>query len=194
LRSKFTPDEDSELIRLVAELGTTDWAHVATELGTRNARQCRERYKNYLDPALRHGEWTAAEDALLLTKHAKYGSKWNHIAHFFKDRSDIALRNRWNHIRRRPAKGSEYSLGAFGEAPLGTAASAEAASVPESACGRDQDDLAPEPECRPIISLPTEKPSCLAEPNDLSGHTIKNCHIIEGDPFDLWYSLQWIKP
>jgi hypothetical protein len=104
LKLKFSPDEDELLTAIVREYGVKDWIKVASVMRTRNARQCRERYKNYLDPDLRRGSWTAQEDELLETKHQEYGAKWNKIARFFVNRSDISLRNRWMVLARHHAK------------------------------------------------------------------------------------------
>jgi hypothetical protein len=97
---KFTADEDQRLIDLVDALGQKNWIEIAANLGGRNARQCRERFTNYLDPNLRRDEWTADEDRLLERKFAEFGPKWNKIAKFFVNRSDNALRNRWMLIAR----------------------------------------------------------------------------------------------
>jgi hypothetical protein len=100
VKTKFTGDEDARLIDLVAEYGTADWAPIAFAMQTRNQRQCRERYNNYLDPALRTDPWTAEEDALLTQKYGEFGGKWNKIGKFFTKRSDNALRNRWMLLER----------------------------------------------------------------------------------------------
>jgi hypothetical protein len=94
LKTKFTPAEDEKLQDLVTEFGPNDWSMLAFLHGTRNARQCRERYQNYLAPTLRSDPWSPAEDALLLEKYAEFGSRWNPIADFFTDRSANSLRNR----------------------------------------------------------------------------------------------------
>jgi hypothetical protein len=70
----------------------------------RNVRQCRERYKNYLAPNLRQGDWTAEEDALLTQLFMEHGAKWNTISRSFVNRSDISLRNRWQQLERRMMK------------------------------------------------------------------------------------------
>jgi hypothetical protein len=98
---KFSPEEDSRLLELVQQYGSKAWNCIAAGMGNRNSRQCRERYNNYLDPSLRHDSWTNEEDLLLIEKVTEYGLKWNTIAKFFEDRSDIALRNRWQLIYRR---------------------------------------------------------------------------------------------
>jgi hypothetical protein len=107
LKVRFTPDEDARLTDLVDEYGTNDWGAVALAMQTRNARQCRERYKNYLDPALRTDWWTAEEDALLQRKYDELGAKWNRISKFFKNRPDNALRNRWRLLDRHRRPSSE---------------------------------------------------------------------------------------
>jgi hypothetical protein len=104
VKTKFSADEDAKLQQIVQEFGTDDWVLVAFLHGTRNPRQCRERYQNYLAPSLRADPWTAQEDALLLEKCAQYGTKWNKIAEFFTDRSDNSLRNRWLMLERRKAR------------------------------------------------------------------------------------------
>jgi hypothetical protein len=109
LKLKFSPEEDELLLAIVRQYGVKDWIKVASLIGTRNARQCRERYKNYLDPDLRQGGWTPQEDELLEAKHRDYGAKWNKIARFFVNRSDISLRNRWMVLDRHHAKETPLS-------------------------------------------------------------------------------------
>jgi hypothetical protein len=104
LKTKFTPEEDAKLDELVKALGTADWNLVAAFHGTRNGRQCRDRYKNYLAPSLRDYAWTPEEDELLIEKYSTYGSKWNKISPFFANRSDISLRNRWQLLQRKDAR------------------------------------------------------------------------------------------
>jgi hypothetical protein len=101
---RFSPEEDARLSQIVAAHGAADWARIASCMGSRNARQCRERWQNYLNPTLRNGAWTAEEDELLNELFAQMGAKWNKIAHSFVNRSDISLRNRWQVLARRADK------------------------------------------------------------------------------------------
>jgi hypothetical protein len=103
-KNRFSRDEDERLIDLVGIYGTTNWTYIATMMENRNPRQCRERYANYLNPALRQDVWTPEEDRVLAEKYHEFGSKWNKIAKFFLNRSDIALRNRWQLIERHRTK------------------------------------------------------------------------------------------
>jgi hypothetical protein len=95
-RMRFTSDEDARLTELCERAGPCkDWSQISSDLGNRTPRQCRDRYKHYLNPKLRTEEWTAEEDALLKAKVIAYGTRWNRIALFFQNRSEMALRNRW---------------------------------------------------------------------------------------------------
>ena len=95
IKMKFSPEEDEKLKLLVLQHGTNSWSLIAQLMGTRNLRQCRERWNNYLNPALRTEPWTIEEDKLLVEKYAEYGPRWNKIAKFFNNRSDNNIRNRW---------------------------------------------------------------------------------------------------
>ncbi|OHT00520.1 Myb-like DNA-binding domain containing protein [Tritrichomonas foetus] len=100
IKNKFTPEEDDKLRQLVMAYGTNSWSTIAQLMGTRNHRQCRERWKNYIDPSLRNDPWTFEDDHLLVEKYAEFGPKWNKIAKFFQNRSDNSIRNRWQLIIR----------------------------------------------------------------------------------------------
>jgi hypothetical protein len=84
---------------------------------TRNPRQCRERWTNYVNPLLKQGNWTYEEDRLLEAKFARYGTKWKTIAQFFTNRSDISLRNRHDMIARRLKKVSHVRCKQMAEPP-----------------------------------------------------------------------------
>jgi hypothetical protein len=64
-------------------------------MNRRNARQCRERYKNYLSPNYRNTPWSPDEEHLLAQKVKELGQKWSAIAKFFEARSDVNVKNHW---------------------------------------------------------------------------------------------------
>ncbi|MDR0740922.1 MAG: hypothetical protein LBF34_04410 [Puniceicoccales bacterium] len=67
----------------------------------RKARQCRERWKNYLAPDLNFSPWTRENDALLREKFNELGPKWAQIARFFPNKTDLNCKNRWRLFQKR---------------------------------------------------------------------------------------------
>jgi hypothetical protein len=100
-RKAFAVEEDIRLVRAVEDLGTGSWSVIAACLSGRNARQCRERWRNYLAPNIDNGPWTQAEEELLIVKHAELGAAWKQISAFFPFRTDINIKSRWHQIQRR---------------------------------------------------------------------------------------------
>lgn len=96
IRHRFSQAEDMLLKNLVAEAnGVVNWKDIASKMGTRTARQCRERYKNYLKPTIVKKNWTKDEDSIILQKYQELGNKWESIARFLKGRSGSDTRNRY---------------------------------------------------------------------------------------------------
>ena len=108
MKSKFSPEEDDFLTRLVLMNKNPNWNEIASIMRTRNARQCRERWKNYLNPELRCDPWSHEEDQLLIQKYNEFGSHWNKISKFFINRSDNSIRNRWQMLVRHWEKRADY--------------------------------------------------------------------------------------
>ena len=104
IRRSFTEYEDEQIKKLVQEFGDQNWKKIAEHLKTRSARQCRERYKNYLTPGIVNGPWTKEEDELLIQKFHEYGAKWIQIASFYPTRSEINIKNRWSSISKKMLK------------------------------------------------------------------------------------------
>jgi hypothetical protein len=94
-RRKFSPDEDDMLRGLVNQLGKSDWSLIAQHLPTRSPRQCRDRWKHYLSPEVLTGNWTEADDQLLMAKVQELGQKWSIIAQLLPGRTDIGVKNRY---------------------------------------------------------------------------------------------------
>lgn len=93
-RFAFTPEEDARLHTIV-QIYHENWKAIASFMGTRTPRQCRERYLNYLAPGLVNDRWTSQEDQLLLEKQRIFGKRWIYIAQFFPRRSAANIKNRW---------------------------------------------------------------------------------------------------
>jgi hypothetical protein len=66
----------------------------------RSARQCRERWSDYLNPEIRIEPWTQDEDTFLLQQVGVFGHRWTAIAVGFARRSANDVKNRWySHLR-----------------------------------------------------------------------------------------------
>ena len=96
VKGSWTRHEDEVIIQYVKENGTRNWRNLCSLLPGRIGKQCRERWRNHLDPAINHSPWTEEEDELLIKLHREYGNKWVKISSMMKDRSDNAIKNRWN--------------------------------------------------------------------------------------------------
>lgn len=99
-KSKFTPSEDEKLKSIVNEVGENSWAIVSKRMGTRNQRQCKERWFNYLSPKVNFQPWTAEEDQQLEKLHEELGAKWVKISQYFPFRTDTNIKNRWMVLQR----------------------------------------------------------------------------------------------
>lgn len=92
---KFTKAEDAKLAMLVAEYSDNDWKTIADHMVPRTARQCRERWTNYVNPSLSKDPWTPEEDLLLIEKHKEFGNHWKIIEKYFNNRSKNNIKHRW---------------------------------------------------------------------------------------------------
>ena len=103
-KSKFTQEEDLQLVKLILSQKEPDWSWIASQMPNRNPRQCRERWANYLNPNLHKGEWTEEEDNIILEKKNVHGQKWSIIASYLNGRSGNDVRNRWLMLMRHSQK------------------------------------------------------------------------------------------
>jgi hypothetical protein len=106
-RRKFTPEEDDVLRTLVAQYEKSDWSLIAQHFQNRTPRQCRDRWKHYLAPDVLVGNWSEADDQLLLAKVAELGQRWAAITQLFPGRTDIGVKNHYISITSRKNKEGE---------------------------------------------------------------------------------------
>ena len=99
-KKKFTPEEDEQLKQLVERFGDNDWERVAAMLVNRNARQCHDRWKFYINPKINKEPFTKEEDWLLINLVSRYGGMWVQISKHFKNRSDVQMKNRWKALQK----------------------------------------------------------------------------------------------
>ncbi|EAX97610.1 Myb-like DNA-binding domain containing protein [Trichomonas vaginalis G3] len=109
-KDKFTPSEDQKLRMLVSVLGPSNWKKVSEYMVSRNARQCRDRYKNYLSPNLNSSPWSQEDDAKLLQLVDFYGRKWSLIAKEFNGRTDINIKSRYALLMRQEERDKQKKM------------------------------------------------------------------------------------
>lgn len=97
-KQKFTKKEDEQLLKLVKKHGVSNWEEVSRRMQRRTARQCRDRYNNYLCENFKKGEWTEEEDKLIISLYHKIGPRWLIISKSLPKRSGNDVKNRWHKI------------------------------------------------------------------------------------------------
>ncbi|KAH0795814.1 Myb-like DNA-binding domain containing protein [Histomonas meleagridis] len=96
VKGSWTRQEDEIIIQYVKEHGVKNWRNLCNLLPGRIGKQCRERWRNHLDPQYNHSAWTEEEDNKIIELHKQFGNKWVQISNLMVNRSDNAIKNRWN--------------------------------------------------------------------------------------------------
>nr|BAU68650.1 R2R3-MYB transcriptional factor [Lilium hybrid division I] len=123
-KGAWTKEEDQRLISYIKSHGEGCWRSLPKAAGLlRCGKSCRLRWINYLRPDLKRGNFTEAEDELIIKLHSLLGNKWSLIAGRLPGRTDNEIKNYWNtHIKRkllsrgvdpqthRPVSGGEIPL------------------------------------------------------------------------------------
>ena len=93
----WTVDDDRLLRRLARKLNC-NWPQIALHFPDKSSSELRLRWSYKLDPDLRKGSWTEAEDTVLETLGRMHGPNWNLLALHLKGRSVPDIRRRWNEL------------------------------------------------------------------------------------------------
>merc|ERR1719261_834631 len=101
VKGPWRKEEDSILARQVEEVGTERWAQIATFIPGRSGKQCRERWRNHLDPTLRKDSWSEQDDSDLMEAQRCLGNKWSEIGKLLGGRAENAVKNRFNSLKAR---------------------------------------------------------------------------------------------
>ncbi|XP_074572444.1 myb-related protein Zm38-like isoform X2 [Curcuma longa] len=95
-KGAWTKEEDERLAEYVRGHGEGCWRSLPKAAGLlRCGKSCRLRWINYLRPGLKRGNFTAAEEELIVKLHGHLGNK-------LPGRTDNEIKNYWNtHMRRK---------------------------------------------------------------------------------------------
>ncbi|KAG6176601.1 hypothetical protein E4U36_007866 [Claviceps purpurea] len=100
-KGAWSPSEDYLLKSRILDEGARDWIEVSRFVGSRSAKQCRERWYQVLDPRLDHGPITREEGDFISNWVARKGQQWAEIARQLKGRNDNGVKNWYNGIQKK---------------------------------------------------------------------------------------------
>ncbi|KAL6881553.1 hypothetical protein J3F83DRAFT_63366 [Trichoderma novae-zelandiae] len=165
-KGPWSPEESQRLVTLVRLMGPQDWVSIASFMGSRNAKQCRERYHQNLDPSLRHDPIGEDEARAIMDLYGRYGTAWARIAEHLPGRSDNAIKNYVNglvnktrraegrHRHNAGRRGSRLSIRSDGSASA-SSCSATTTSTTAVTCSTLVTALTPSPLGSHALESPT---------------------------------------
>lgn len=94
VKGPWSVEEDAILMEMMLK-GYDNWRQVSNSIPGRTAKQCRERWRNRLDPSINKSPFTEKEDHVIQQAYEKYGNRWTQIAELLPGRTEDAVKLRW---------------------------------------------------------------------------------------------------
>lgn len=85
--------EDELLLDWVKEKGAKNWAKCALTIPGRTGKQCRERWKNSLDPLVKRGNWSINEQIKMFEAMKVYWYSWSAVSKCLSGRTENSIKN-----------------------------------------------------------------------------------------------------
>ena len=94
-KGPWTQKENKILVEYVKNFGAKKWNQCAEFIKNRTGKQCREHWKNCLNPEIKKGDWGYDEDLFIMIFYQKCHGSWREMIHLFEDRTENSIKNRF---------------------------------------------------------------------------------------------------
>lgn len=97
-KGRWTKEEDQTLLILVETFGES-WKFISNIMKTRNDKQVRSRYINFIFHGINKKKFTAEEDKILLEKFSEFKQNWVQYTKYLENRSPRQVENRLKSLK-----------------------------------------------------------------------------------------------
>ena len=92
-RGNWAEDEDRLLLGWVKTNGPTRWTECSKLIYGRCGKQCRERWINILNPKVKKGNWSDAEQNVIFEQLRAFKTSWSSMTNVLDGRTENAIKN-----------------------------------------------------------------------------------------------------